>query len=191
MAKKESTFLNMFLALFLVTLVASSALAFIYEFTKEPIEQARRQKKSQAIRTVLPEFDNQPGEAVEKVSAGEDTIYFYRATFNDSLVGYAVETFTNKGFSGEIRLMVGFLPDGTIHKIAVLEHMETPGLGDKMKSEKSDWSRQFQTKNPAEFELKVKKDGGDVDAITAATISSRAYCDAVERAYKAYKGIQN
>ena len=82
--------------------------------------------------------------------------------------------------------MVGFLPDGTIHNISVLEHKETPGLGDKMTKAKSDWSVQFNGKDPSDFKLMVTKDGGDVDAITASTISSRAFCDAVDRAYKAY-----
>ncbi len=85
--------------------------------------------------------------------------------------------------------MAGFLPDGSIYDISVLEHKETPGLGDKMQASKSDWAQQFKGKNPANFSLKVKKDGGDVDAITAATISSRAYVDAVQRAYETY--LQN
>ena len=105
---------------------------------------------------------------------------------NEKLIGTAVSTFTNQGFSGEIKLMVGFLPDGTIHNISVLEHKETPGLGDKMQKSKSDWSVQFNGKDPANFQLLVTKDGGDVDAITASTISSRAFCDAVQRAYNAY-----
>ena len=85
--------------------------------------------------------------------------------------------------------MVGFLPDGTINDVAVLEHEETPGLGDKMEKKKSDWSLQFQGKNPETFRLSVTKDGGDVDAITASTISSRAFCDAVTRAYENFKSI--
>ena len=86
--------------------------------------------------------------------------------------------------------MDGFLPDGSIYKIAVLEHQETPGLGDKMENQKSldktsglSWSSQFGGLNPGAVQLKVRKDNGEVDAITAATISSRAYCDAVQRAY--------
>ncbi len=87
--------------------------------------------------------------------------------------------------------MIGFLPDGTIKDVAVLEHKETPGLGDKMERKKSDWSLQFQGQNPATFKIAVTKDGGDVDAITASTISSRAFCDAVERAYITYmKGVK-
>jgi Na+-translocating ferredoxin:NAD+ oxidoreductase subunit G len=110
----------------------------------------------------------------------------YPAKKGDKLVGTAVETFTKKGFSGEIKLMVGFTPEGEIVGIRVLEHKETPGLGDKMEVEKSDFHVQFQGKNPADFKLIVKKDGGNVDAITATTISSRAYCDAVQRAYDAF-----
>jgi len=77
--------------------------------------------------------------------------------------------------------MTGFSPDGKIFNISVLAHKETPGLGTKM-SEPA-FKNQFNDKNPSEFALKVKKDGGPVDAITAATISSRAFCDAVQRAY--------
>jgi electron transport complex protein RnfG len=101
-----------------------------------------------------------------------------------------VETFTNQGFSGRFKLMVGFAPDGTIIDIAVLQHSETPGLGNKMEKSKSDFSLQFMGKNPETFKLAVKKDRGDVDAITASTITSRAYCDAVQRAYKAFKESQ-
>lgn len=86
--------------------------------------------------------------------------------------------------------MVGFLPDGTINDIVVVEHNETPGLGDMIEKEKSDFSVQFKNKNPENFELSVKKDGGDVDGITASTISSRAYCDAVDRAYEAFKKME-
>jgi Na+-translocating ferredoxin:NAD+ oxidoreductase subunit G len=102
------------------------------------------------------------------------------------LVGTAVETFTHRGFSGTIKLMVGLLPDGTINGIEVLEHKETPGLGDKMESGKSDFSVQFEGGTLRTFRLRVRQDGGDVDAITATTISSRAYCEAVQRAWDTY-----
>ncbi|MBN2347419.1 MAG: RnfABCDGE type electron transport complex subunit G [Bacteroidales bacterium] len=192
MAKKESTFLNMLVTLLLVTLASSAALGYIYEFTKGPIAIAKSAKKNMAIHKVVPEFTNLPGEEVKKVVADNDTLYLYPAKNGDQLVGVAVETFTNKGFGGPIRLMVGFLPDGTINDIAVLEHKETPGLGDKMQKSKSNFSLQFEGKNPDNFKLSVKKDGGDVDAITASTISSRAFCDAVQRAYTVFKegGIQ-
>jgi Na+-translocating ferredoxin:NAD+ oxidoreductase subunit G len=193
MSRKESSFLNMVISLFIVTLIASSALAFIYEITKEPIAASKLLKKVNAITKVVPEFDNDPASDVVKLAFDYDTLYFYLARSGEEVTGIAVETFTKTGFSGLIKLIVGFLPDGTINDIAVLEHLETPGLGDKMEKEKSfdkttglSWSSQFKGKNPGNFSLKVKQDNGGVDAITAATISSRAYCDAVRRAYEGF-----
>jgi electron transport complex protein RnfG len=190
MARRESSFLDMVLTLFLVTLFASSSLALIYEVTKGPIAEARRIKKANAIGKVLPAFDNDPGKEVKKLPVEGDTLYFYRAREGDEVTGIAVESFTREGFGGLIRIMVGFHPDGTLIDIAVLEQAETPGLGDKMVKEKSydkttgkSWTSQFEGKDPRNFSLKVKQDGGDVDAITAATITSRAFCDAVQRAY--------
>ncbi len=87
--------------------------------------------------------------------------------------------------------MVGMLDDGSISNTAVLSHKETPGLGDKMDIKKSDFPKQFEGKSPESFKLKVSKDGGDVDAITAATISSRAFCDAVKRATDTYQAQLN
>lgn len=186
MAKKESNFTNMVLSLFLVTLISSSTLGFVYEITKEPIRMVEITKKNNAIKSVVPEFNNNPSTDFYKVAVGKDSLNFYRATLNEELVGTAVETFTMKGFSGLIKLMVGFAPDGSIIDISVLEHQETPGLGDKIEKKKSDFSLQFMGKNPSDFKLSVRKDNGDVDAITASTISSRAYCDAVIKAYEAY-----
>lgn len=193
MAKKESTLTNMVLTLFFVTLGASTILGFVYEFTKGPIAAAKLARKNAAIKIVVPEFTNNPGIEFYKAMStdGLDSLVFYPAIKDSILVGVAVETITKNGFTGKIKLMVGFLPDGTINEIAVLEHKETPGLGDKMQRNKSDFHVQFQGKKPGEFKLSVKKDGGDVDAITASTISSRAYCEAVERAYKTFMSLNN
>lgn len=186
MAKKESSFKNMVTALFVVAFVASATLGFVYELTKEPIRLVEINKKNNAIKSVVPEFNNNPSEEFLKIAVEKDSLNLYQAKMNGEIVGTAVETYTMKGFSGLIRLMVGFAPDGSIIDIAVLEHQETPGLGDKIEKEKSQFSIQFQGKNPADFKLAVKKDNGEVDAITASTISSRAFCDAVQRAYNAY-----
>ena len=185
MAKKESTFLNMVATLFGVTLLAAGLLGSVYALTKEPIRLAELKKKNEAIQVVVPGFDNEPSQEVEKLFLDGDTIYFYTARQGDEVLGTAVETFTNKGFNGEFKLMVGFKPDGSIIDIAVIIHSETPGLGDKMEKGKSDFSVQFIGKHPESFNLAVVKDRGDVDAITATTITSRAYCDAVNRAYNA------
>jgi Na+-translocating ferredoxin:NAD+ oxidoreductase subunit G len=187
MANKESTFKNMVLTLFIVTLVASTTLGFIYELTREPIAEARIRARNTAIRQVVPEFTNQPNDESYKVPVESDSLQVYPAKQDGNLVGLAVSSFTEQGYSGRIRIMVGFNADGTINNISVLEHAETPGLGDKIDKAKSDWSTQFNGKNPDNFDLQVQKDGGDVDAITAATISSRAYCDAVQKAYKAFQ----
>jgi electron transport complex protein RnfG len=198
MANKKSTFTSMVFTLFLVTLIASTALALVYEVTKGPIEEAKRLKKMNAIGEVVPDFDNDPGAEVASLGLGKDSLYFYHARMGDDLIGIAVESYTYTGFSGLIRIMVGFLPDGSIYDISVLEHAETPGLGDKMIKSKSfdktsglSWSSQFQGKNPQSYILKVKKDDGNVDAITAATITSRAFCDAVQRAYDGFREISN
>jgi electron transport complex protein RnfG len=177
----------MVLVLFLVTFVAGLSLAMVYNVTKDPIEKAKQAKKKLAIQDVLPEFSNEPATEKYSMPAGKDSLVVYPGKKNGKTVAYAVQTFTNQGFSGTIKLMVGFLPDGTIHDIKVLEHKETPGLGDKIEKSKSDFTVQFQGKNPGNFKLEVKKDGGDVDAITASTITSRAFCDAVKKAYKALK----
>ena len=186
MAKRESTIGNMLLALTVITFVASSALGAVYSITREPIAAAMLAKKNNAIKEVIPDFNNTPSEEVYKIAVDGDTLYFYPGKMDGELVGTAVETFTKSGFSGEIRVMVGLLPDGTINDVTVLKHEETPGLGDKMEKKKSDWSNQFMGKNPAQFNVAVTKDGGEIDAITASTISSRAFCEAVTRAYRNY-----
>ena len=182
MAKTESTFKNMVLSLTFISLAASACLGFVYEFTKKPIELSNLNKKLEAIKQVVPEFTNNPNEEMYRLPTGDgDSLDIYPAKKDNIVVGYAVNTYTKKGFSGNINLMVGFKPNGSIINITVLEQKETPGLGTKMTE--SQFKDQFNDKNPVQFNLKVKKDGGQVDAITAATISSRAFCDAVQRAY--------
>jgi len=182
MAKTESTFKNMALSLTLIALGSSAGLGFVYELTKEPIALSSLNKKLDAIREVVPEFNNDPNSEMYRLATGEgDSLEIYPARKDGNIVGYAVNTYTNNGFSGYINLMAGFTPDGAIINISVLQQKETPGLGTKMAEPA--FKDQFIDKNPAEFPLKVKKDGGLVDAITAATISSRAFCDAIQRAY--------
>jgi len=182
MAKSESTLKNMILTLTLIALVSSAGLGFVYELTKEPIALSVLNKKLNAIKEVVPEFTNNPNDEMFRLPTPEgDSLDVYPAKNSGEVVGYAVNTYTTKGFSGNISIMAGFKADGTITGISVLEHKETPGLGTKMTE--PEFKGQFTGKNPGEFRLKVKKDGGQVDAITAATISSRAFCDAIERAY--------
>jgi len=192
MAKMQSSLKNMVLSLTLISLGASAALGYVYEFTKEPIEIALLNKKIEAIKQVVPEFTNNPNDEMFMLPTGEgDSLEVYPARNGEQIVGYAIKSYTNKGFSGYIGFMVGFRPDGTIFNINVLEQKETPGLGTKMVPEgtpdKPEFKDQFRDKDPSSFALKVKKDGGPVDAITAATISSRAFCDGLQRAYNAFE----
>jgi len=182
MAKTESTFKNMVLSLTMISLVASALLGIVYQMTKAPIELSVLNKKLAAIKQVVPEFTNNPNDDMYRLPTGEgDSLDIYPAKKDGNIVGYAVNTYSKKGFSGNINLMAGFKSDGTIINITVLEQKETPGLGTKMTEPA--FKNQFNDKQPAEFRMKVKKDGGSIDAITAATISSRAFCDAIQRAY--------
>lgn len=182
MAKRESTLKNMLLALLVIGGVGGFLLAIVYNMTKEPIELVQKAKIEEAIRKVIPDFESM-SDTLIKPADGADNLVIHRLIKGNEPAGYAVETYTDKGFSGRFTLMVGILPDGSVSNIEVLEHKETPGLGTKMADEK--FKKQFRGLKVSEVSggmLKVKKDGGTIDAITAATISSRAFCDAVNRA---------
>jgi Na+-translocating ferredoxin:NAD+ oxidoreductase subunit G len=185
MAIKESKFGNMVITLVLITSIAGLALSYVYKITAEPIKQAQEAKLKKAITSVLPEFDEIISKKVLPIT-GTDSLEFFVAMKDGKSVGTAIKTYTNNGFSGKVELLVGFLPNGIINNTAVLSHKETPGLGDKMDISKSDFPKQFMGKDPLNFKLSVTKDGGQVDAITASTISSRAFCDAVDRAYQTF-----
>lgn len=179
----KSTLFNMVMVLFVITLLASAGVGAVHMITEEPIAEARVKATREALKQVLPEFDETE---VLRDTIENLPVTVHTASEGGRVVGYAVESMTKNGFSGVIRLMVGFAPDGQILNIRVLEQAETPGLGTKMVGAGNPLEKSFVGRNPAQMKLGVKKDGGDVDALTAATISSRAYVDAVSRAYKAY-----
>lgn len=182
MAKVKSNLPNMVLTLLIITLVSGGVLGYMYELTKEPIQEAKKAKNNAAIQAVLPAFDNDPNAEVEVIDVEGLNVEIYPATLESTPVGYAVRAYSKMGFSGLVWVMVGFEPSGVIHNVEVLEHQETPGLGTKMAE--PFFKDQYKGKNPKNFNLKVTKDGGNIDAITAATISSRAFSDAVQRAYE-------
>ena len=174
------------MVLFVITLLASAGVGAVHMITEEPIAEARVKATREALKQVLPEFDETEDTALTVENL---PVTVHTASEGGRVVGYAVESMTKNGFSGVIRLMVGFAPDGQILNIRVLEQAETPGLGTKMVDAGNSLEKSFVGRNPAQMKLGVKKDGGDVDALTAATISSRAYVDAMARAYAAYKQI--
>ena len=165
-----------------ISLVASAGVGYVYKITEAPIKAAVEANKTAALGEVLPAFESVQATQLELDGI---PVTVHTATSGGQTIGYAVETATRQGFSGEFKLMVGFTPDGKVYGIKVLEHKETPGLGDKMSKEGNPLFASFERRSPAEMKLAVKKDGGDVDALTAATITSRAYVDAVARAFNA------
>ena len=180
----KSTLLNMVSVLAGICLVASACVGAVYTITAEPIAQAKAQATIDALSNVLPEFEEN---TTTEMTVNGLPVVVYTATVGGEVVGYAVETMTKEGFGGAVRMMVGFLPTGEVNNVNVLEQAETPGLGTKMCDEGNPLIESFRGKNPADMNMAVTKDGGDVQALTAATISSRAYVDAMSRAYEAYK----
>ena len=162
MAKLESTFKNMVLSLVIISMVAAGALAGVYMLTLGNIEAQKKAKQEAAKQAVL---------------AGHED-------------GYAVETAVD-GFGGTFRVMVGFDQKGNILGYEILEHQETPGLGSHMEHwfKNADKPGQNIIGRKAGA-LRVSKDGGDVDAITAATITSRAFLKAVNQAYAEQFGVE-
>lgn len=182
----KSTLFNMVAVLFTITLVASAGVGGVNMITADAIAEAKKLAVTQAVKNVLPEFDDSE---MTELTVDEIPVKVYTAVAGDEVTGYAVETMTKMGFGGAIRMMVGFSPEGEVLNVNVLEQSETPGLGTKMCDDGNALISSVQGKNPADMKLKVKKDGGDVDALTAATISSRAYVDAVARAYAAFAEV--
>lgn len=192
MAKLKSTFKNMFLSLSIICLVVAVLLAQVNKMTAKPIAEAKELKLQHAIREVVPEFDNNPAAEAYKIPDGQgDSLTIYPAKKGDEVVGFAVNSFSNNGFGGNIQIMVGFDMENKIVNYSVLQHAETPGLGSKMVTWFKDLSKPNQSvigRDLSQGNLTVSKDGGNVDAITASTITSRAFLEAVNRAYAAYKG---
>lgn len=180
MEKLESSFKNMVLSLVTICLVAGGVLAGVYSLTKATISAQKEQKLQAAILQVLPEGCTiSDAEIIEGMTV-------YKGYINGQWVGTAVQT-EEIGFGGTIKIMVGFDADSKVINYQVLEHQETPGLGDKMGTWfKTDKGNQNILGKKANGTFQVSKDGGDIDAITAATISSRAFLNAINKAYEAF-----
>ena len=156
--------------------------------TKAPIEAAMKAKQEAAIMQVLPEVEGLQVANAETVEG----VTLYKAYVGEEWVGTAVEASTegnqNMPFGGTFRLMVGFDKVGNVVNYVVLEQAETPGLGALMTTWFKNADKPGQNilgKTPATTEFSVSKDGGDVDAITASTITSRAFLEVVVKAYNA------
>ena len=191
MKKLESTLTNMVLVLTGVAVVMGGILAYINHLTEGPIAQQKEKALADGIKSVMVCNDlvvAKKDEVKQNDAKGKELTYviYQVKDAQGKDLGAAVES-TTGGFGGNLKVLVGFDPDGKILGYTLLEHAETPGLGAKadkwfQKGEKGD----IIGKSPAE-PLTVSKDGGQVDAITASTITSRAFLLAVNNAYNAYK----
>ena len=179
----KSSFKNMTLCLLAICLVCSSLLAGVYALTKEPIAAAEQAKNDAAIKEVL------PVDAVVIEAEMEKDGYKYNVARNEEgkVAGYAIDV-APVGFGGPIKMKVGFNAEGVVWNVKVLSHAETPGLG--AKCTEPAFSDQFKELDPKAGSLKVTKDGGSINAITASTITSRAYASGVEEAVAVYHKIK-
>ena len=183
----------MVLALTGVAVIMGGILAYVNHLTEGPINAQKAKALADGIKSVMCVSDltvANTDTVRENDAKGKELTYivYHIQDAQQKDLGAAVES-TTGGFGGDLKVLVGFDPDGRILGYTLLEHAETPGLGAKadrwfQKDEKGD----IIGKSPEE-PLTVSKDGGQVDAITASTITSRAFLLAVNRAYNAYKGI--
>lgn len=162
--------LSLVLSLTVISGVCAAVLAYVNLITKDPIAQMKVQQEQSAVKAVLP-----PG--VDEVVAADG--FYVGMTKDNKIVGYAAKGKDEHGYGGDIELMVGFKADKrTVECYTTLTANETPGLGMKLKA--PEFADQFRGKSAAG--LSVKKDGGDIEAITSATITSRAVCRAIANA---------
>lgn len=176
MKKLESTWYNMSIVLTVISVVAGAALAYVNDITTAPIREIKEKQLQEGIRSVL--------SAKELIIESVDTTGNVIIYSTDK--GKAVQASDPNGFGGKLTVLVGFDEDGFILGYRVLESAETPGLGAKA----AEWFQKGAKgdiigKSPKRDNMTVSKDGGDVDAITASTITSRAFLRCVNAAYGA------
>lgn len=179
------------LVLTLITAGAGLVLSLVESVTREPIAEQRRQETLRALKSVLPPADNAPDEDTVQLLTGQDKrgrdVYrtFFRGRQGATLSGVAFQVIAPDGYSGNITVMVGIDPAGTVAGIEILSHAETPGLGDKIAL--PDFKGNFVGKNLTNADWRVKKDGGEFDQITGATISPRAVVGAVRKGLEFFR----
>lgn len=166
--------------------VAGLALAGVYEITKEPIAYQKKLDIIRSLEAVLPGFEIDPDTFfLELTREDGEPVKVYRAQGDEGQVtGAAFQVVAPDGYSGKIFIMMGVNPEGALGGIEILSHAETPGLGSLI--EKEEWKDLFRGISLETTNFKVKKDGGDIDQITGATISPRAVAGAVEKGLKWY-----
>lgn len=191
MKKLESSITNMVLVLVGVALITGGILAYVNHITEAPIKLQAEKTLADGIKAVMGSVQLSVAEndTIKQTIKGKEAVFVIHKTVdsNKQDLGVAVES-TTGGFGGDLKVLVGFDKDGNILGYTILQHAETPGLGAKAdKWFQKDGKGSIIGKNPNKDNLTVKKDGGNIDAITASTITSRAFLLAVTQAYNAYK----
>lgn len=191
MKKLESSITNMVLVLVGVALITGGILAYVNHITEAPIKLQAEKTLADGIKAVMGgiQLSVAENDTIKQTIKGKEAVFVIHKTVdsNKQDLGVAVES-TTGGFGGDLKVLVGFDKDGNILGYTILQHAETPGLGAKAdKWFQKDGKGSIIGKNPNKDNLTVKKDGGDIDAITASTITSRAFLLAVTQAYNAYK----
>jgi H+/Na+-translocating ferredoxin:NAD+ oxidoreductase subunit G len=186
--------LRLAIALTLIAVIAGLILSLVEAVTREPIAEQRRLQTLKALQAVLPPLDNAPDADTVELPVGTDkkgkeiTRLFYRGRQGADLSGVAFKVVAPDGYSGNIEIMTGITPDGTVNGIEILSHAETPGLGAKIVEPA--FKNNFSGKNLKNADWRVKKDGGTFDQITGATISPRAIVKAVKGGLEFYRDHQ-
>ena len=191
MPTNKKDFIIPVITLVSIAVISAFSLGFVHKITLEPIKKAKDNQELLAISEVAGEFDNNPF-AEKMIIATKNTqhkLTMYPARKKGRLSSVAIKTYTNTGFGGRIEMMAGFNVDGSIRDFKIISANETPGLGTKVSEPR--FKEQLKGFYPNKQVLKVKQDGGDVDAVTAATISSRAVLKAIERAFNAFSNINS
>ncbi len=185
---------RLILALTLITVGAGLLLSLVESLTRAPIAEQRRLETLRALQTVLPAFDNSPDADTIELAFGTDKKgrelkrTFFRGRQGAEISGVAFSVVAPDGYSGNINMMVGVDPGGAVVGLEILTHAETPGLGDKITHD--EFKAQFKGKTLEGSDWRVKKDGGDFDQITGATISPRAVVKAVHKGLQFYREHQ-
>lgn len=181
----------MVLVLVGVALITGGILAYVNHITEAPIKLQAEKTLADGIKAVMGgvQLSVAENDTIKQTIKGKEAVFVIHKTVdsNKQDLGVAVES-TTGGFGGDLKVLVGFDKNGNILGYTILQHAETPGLGAKAdKWFQKDCKGSIIGKNPNKDNLTVKKDGGDIDAITASTITSRAFLLAVTQAYNAYK----
>lgn len=181
MAKQESAF-KVIIVLVIIAVFSAVLLAYVNQVTSGPIAANKKAETKKAISIVLKGLENISfADEPQSMVVDNSPVKYFKASFAEGgLAGYAIVVKGPNGFTNDFDMMVGLDSEGKIIDTYVLDHKETPGLGDGMKHEK--FKTQFRGHNLTDTNWLVKNDGGDIDALTAATITSRAFTGGVKRA---------